>query len=166
MKTLLILRHAKAASDRPIADHERPLTVLGESQAREVGRWLRGSELTPGVIVSSTAVRARCTAELVAAACGYYGKVQATDALYGAVREIEIQQMVHVLHGIDEAGEPAMIVGHNPDLERLIAALTRVHERLSTATVAQLELNIARWADLQADGQHTLVRVRNCPQEL
>ena len=164
MKTLLILRHAKAESDGSVYDHERELTGRGERQAQEVGRWLRDEGLIPGAIVTSTATRARSTAQLAAAACGYDGDVHATDALYGSVREVEISQMAAALYRLDASDDPVMIVGHNPDLERLLFALTGAHEHLSTASVAQVELDIARWEDLEPTGAHLLRRVRHCPE--
>ena len=162
MKTLLILRHAKAESDQPAGDHARALTGRGERQAAEVGRWLRDQGLSPAAIVASTAQRARATAELAATACGYEGAARATDALYGAVREIDIEQMLRVLRQVDDAHDPAMIVGHNPDLERLIAALTGAHEHLSPASLAQVELDVKHWKDVKATAAHMLRRVRHC----
>lgn len=164
MKTLLILRHAKAESDRPVSDHERELTGRGERQAREVGQWMRDEGLTPAAIVTSTAARARATARLAAAACAYAGEIHATDALYGSVREIDVQQMIQVLHRMDGGKHPALIVGHNPDLERLLLALTGAHEHLSPATIAQVELEIAQWDELEPTGAHLLRRVRHCPE--
>ena len=56
MKTLLILRHAKASRDEPeLSDHERPLADRGKRCAKEAGRFLRDADLTPDLIVSSTA---------------------------------------------------------------------------------------------------------------
>ena len=68
MKTLLILRHAKAASHPSGNDHDRPLNGRGEKQAPAVGKWLADHKLTPELIVSSTALRAHETAQLVAEA--------------------------------------------------------------------------------------------------
>src|SRR5687767_5170630 len=84
MKTLLILRHAKAASDLPVADHDRPLTARGERQAKDVGRWIKEQDMVPQLIVTSTAARAATTAELVADTCGYSGVIEQDSAIYMA----------------------------------------------------------------------------------
>ena len=67
MKTLLILRHAKSGLKDPnIADHERPLDEPAKKDALQMGKLLRDRGLIPDFILSSTAVRAKTTAELVA----------------------------------------------------------------------------------------------------
>jgi len=43
MKTLLVLRHAKASQDLPVSDRDRPLTPRGQRQARAVGDWEPGA---------------------------------------------------------------------------------------------------------------------------
>ncbi len=58
MKTLLLLRHAKASRDDPeLADHDRPLKPRGKEDAKRLGRQLREAGLVPTLIVSSTALR-------------------------------------------------------------------------------------------------------------
>ncbi len=72
MKTLLLLRHAKSSRDDPdLADHERPLNERGKRAAKEAGRFLRDEDLVPDLIVSSTALRARKTAQKAAKQCDY-----------------------------------------------------------------------------------------------
>jgi len=76
MKTLLILRHAKSSWKNPgLADHNRPLNKRGKRDAPRVGRLLRDKNLTPDLILSSTAKRALDTAEAAAESSGYEGEI-------------------------------------------------------------------------------------------
>ena len=65
MKTLLILRHGKAAPEEAGTDRDRPLTGDGKRAADAVGRELRDDGLVPDCILSSSATRARDTARRV-----------------------------------------------------------------------------------------------------
>jgi phosphohistidine phosphatase len=59
VKTLLILRHAKSSwSDASLSDHDRPLNKRGKGDAPKMGSLLRAEELTPDLIISSSAKRA------------------------------------------------------------------------------------------------------------
>ena len=85
MKTLLILRHAKAVSKNPsLSDHDRPLDKLGENDALHMGKLMKDKDIIPSFIISSTALRAKTTAELVAKGCGYQGDIVLNQSLYEA----------------------------------------------------------------------------------
>ena len=67
MKTLMLLRHAKSSwKDEGLTDHDRPLNKRGKKTAPAMGHLILEKQLVPGLILSSTAVRARATAEAVA----------------------------------------------------------------------------------------------------
>ena len=60
MKTLLVLRHAKSSwHDPALDDHDRPLNKRGQQDGPRMGELVREHRLTPDVIISSDAVRAR-----------------------------------------------------------------------------------------------------------
>jgi phosphohistidine phosphatase len=74
--TLLLLRHARSSWKNPeLSDHDRPLNKRGKHDAPQIVKLLRDEEdfLIPDLIMSSTANRAKKTAELVAKACKYKG---------------------------------------------------------------------------------------------
>ena len=83
MKTLMLLRHAKSSRDDPeLDDHDRPLNPRGKGDAKRMGRLIRDEKIVPDLIVSSTAVRARKTAEKVAKQSGYSSAIELEDRLY------------------------------------------------------------------------------------
>lgn len=155
MKTLLVLRHAKSSWDDPsLDDHERPLNGRGRKDAPRAGATLKTRGLTPDLVISSDAVRARTTAEAAADAAGYKGKIALDRRLYLAgPREI-----VAVLRGLgDHDADTVMIVGHNPGLEELVSHLGARPEPMPTAALAQIALPIAEWQALTMSTRGRLV---------
>jgi len=156
VKTLLLMRHAKSSwKQSGLTDRERPLNRRGKRDAPKMGRLLREQGLVPQYILSSTALRARLTAEAVAEASGCDGELLLLDGLYGA----EPQDYVHALHLVPDGVDPVLVIGHNPGIEDLLEVLTDHRERLPTAAMVHLRLPIERWGDLthhtEAEWVHT-----------
>jgi phosphohistidine phosphatase len=156
MKTLLILRHAKSSWDKPgLADIERPLNKRGSHDAPRVGAFIKEAGLVPDVIMSSPAVRAIKTAEAVADACSYEGNIEIEEDFYpGGPGDY-----LEALNNIPDDPRRVMIVGHNPGLEELLNELTGESETLPTAALAQVNLPIQRWLDLDENILGKLVNV-------
>lgn len=162
MKTLLILRHAKSDwSDPALADHDRPLNARGKRDAPRMGELLRQQQLTPEVILTSTARRARKTAELVAEEAGFDGEVRQVEDLYAAPPGAYLKACAALADEI----ETAMVVGHNPGLEELLELLTGERLPLPTAALAQVELPIGQWTALRKPVRGRLVNLWR-PKEL
>lgn len=156
MKTLLIMRHAKSSwKEADLDDYDRPLNKRGKRDAPRVGELLRQQGLLPDLILSSTAKRAHATAQLVAEACGYQGEMLLQRDLYAAGAEAFLDALQHVSHEYD----CVMIVGHNPGLEELLEALTGDAEPLPTAALAQVQLLLGEWAELDEDTEGRLVNI-------
>lgn len=154
MKTLLILRHAKSSWDHPgLRDHDRPLNPRGRRDAPRMGRFLAERDLVPDRIVSSTAVRARTTAELAAAEFGEEVEIETTYDLYGAHPDGYIE----VAEAMGGAAERLMLVGHNPGITALVAYLTGAGEYMPTAALAAVELDIDDWPELGSARRGRLV---------
>ena len=115
MKTLLILRHAKSSwKDPDLPDHDRPLNKRGKHDAPRMGKLLKDEDLIPDLILSSTAIRAKKTAELVARACKYKGKIVLNHSLYGA----EPTAYLKILEGLSDKHIAALVVGHSPSVDQ------------------------------------------------
>jgi len=151
MKTLLLLRHAKSSWDDPaLDDHDRPLNQRGYLEAPRVGGFLKEKGWIPDLIISSTALRARHTAELVARACGYSDKLSLEPGLYGA----SLHFFSQLLKPLAPRLACVLLVGHNPDMEELIHALCSQRATISTATLAKIDLPIENWSEYAKVGGH------------
>ncbi|MBK8465791.1 MAG: histidine phosphatase family protein [Chloracidobacterium sp.] len=148
MKTLFLMRHAKSSwNDASIADFDRPLNDRGERTAPFMGRFMREKGFEPSMIISSPAVRAKCTAQLVKDAAGFLSDLKFDERIYDA----HPQALLQVVSEIDNSRETAMLVGHNPGIEGFIRFLTGDLEPMPTAALAVIDLNIDSWNDV-ADG--------------
>ena len=147
MKTLLILRHAKSSwKEQDLPDHDRPLNKRGKNDAPGIGKLLKDKDLIPDLIMSSTAVRAKKTAELVAKACKYKGKIVLNQSLYGA----EPATYLNILEELSDKHMTALVVGHNPSVEETVESLTGSTDVImSTCALAQISLPIQSWAELK-----------------
>lgn len=162
MKTLLILRHAKSSwEDAGLKDHDRPLNPRGVRDAPRMGRLIVELDLVPDLILSSTAVRARSTAELVAEELEPTPEIEDVRALYFAAAD----DYLEVLREHAGDAERVMVVGHNPSLTTLVTRLTNALERMPTAALAHVELDIDDWAELDKDTPGELIDVWR-PKEL
>lgn len=156
MKTLLVLRHAKSSWKYPgLPDHERPLNSRGKQDAPRMGRLLREEDLTPELIISSSANRARTTAEIVAMNSGYDSEIEINQDFYFGDPEDFLER----LQQLSDELTRVMVVGHNPGMEELVALLTDQYERLPTAALAEIALPIQRWQQLSDETPGRLVNL-------
>jgi phosphohistidine phosphatase len=162
VKTLLLLRHAKSSWKHPeLADHDRPLKKRGRRDAPRMGRLIVSEGIVPGLILSSTAVRARETAEAVSAVCGEAVQLRLLRDLYHA----DAEDCAVLLRALPDGEDRVMLVGHNPTMEELLEALTGVRETLPTAALARIELSVETWSELGPNRSARLVRIWR-PREL
>ena len=137
-----------------IADVDRPLVDEGRDAAARVGAFLKHEKRTVDAALSSSAVRARETIELVLHSAGISLAVRTDQRIYdgGSLRLLE------VLSEIDHTLKTVLLVGHNPVLEDLVQHLTGESVHLSPATLTELELGAEKWSTIDA-GRNKLLRV-------
>lgn len=156
MKTLLLLRHAKSSwKNTRLADHDRPLNQRGKQDAPRMGKHLLRNDLVPDLILSSTAERASATAEAAALESDFQGEIIYTRRLYHAWFETYIEELRHLPDRYDRV----MLVGHNPGMEELVEEITGSYESMPTAALAQIELPINSWGDVDEGIEGRLVNL-------
>ena len=144
-KELLLVRHAKSSWDDPyLDDHDRPLNDRGLRNAPEMGKRLQGLSICPDAWVSSTALRAITTAEVMAEKIGFPpDQIQRTKDLYHA-SATDLQKFIA---GLDDAIGSAILFGHNPGMTSLVADLYGLPiENLPTCGVVHLIFNENTWS--------------------
>jgi phosphohistidine phosphatase len=146
MKTFFILRHAKSSwKNLGISDHDRLLNKRGKHDAPLMGKLLRDQNLIPNLIISSTAIRAETTANLVAKACNYNGKIVLDKSLYNC----EAKDVLNILSRCSNRCNSVLLVGHNPTVEETVELLTDSPEiTMSTCALAHLTITIDKWTDI------------------
>jgi phosphohistidine phosphatase len=138
-RQLWLLRHAEAESHGTRADSERRLTGRGELQARAAGRALAALGVELDLVLYSPKVRARATAELAAEECEE-GSLR--DCLEEYPPLAEGFDVADARAALRRAGPQArvMLVGHEPDLSGVIAALTGANVDLKKGGLACVRL--------------------------
>jgi len=119
MHQLHLLRHAKSSWDDDGDDHARPLNRRGREAARLIGENLPKVIGGFGLVLCSSAVRTRETAELALAGFKPAPKILFEDGLYLASEAALMQR----LQQLDERYETVMVISHNPGLHELALAL-------------------------------------------
>lgn len=149
MKTLFVLRHGQAVPEASAdSDHARELTPRGAAEAQRAAESLLERSNAPSLILSSSATRARQTADACLTALAGRTELKILDGLY-------LAEPGPYLAALGLRGEPhtsVMVVGHNPGLEALIYVLTERSEHLATASLVEITLPITSWAELSEVG--------------
>ena len=154
MKTLFLMRHAKSSwKDDSLADHERPLKKRGKKDIKLIAKVIKKNDLKPDLIITSSAVRAKETAELLAEAIGFKGKIVVSDNLYMG----EPSDYMEILTDIKEKFGSVLIVGHNPGLEAYLQIIDGEIEALPTAGLGYLMLAVDEWEDITLETMGDLV---------
>lgn len=156
MKTLLILRHAKSSwKDDRLPDHDRPLNKRGKRDAPKMGKLMQTKGLVPDLILCSTAKRAQKTCQFVSEESGYDGEILLDRDLYAFESTVYLEK----LSQIDKRYQIVLLIGHNPGLEELLEQLTSDYYHLPTAALAQVNLPISDWVELDEDTQGQVINL-------
>lgn len=148
MKKLYILRHAKSSWDNPVlADFERPLNERGTKTADFMGKFINKNDFSPDLILSSPAIRAKETANIVKKTADIHADVKFEENIY----EASPQTLLKILSELNENLQSVMLVGHNPGLEGLIKLLTGEIQSMPTAGLAIVDLKIEKWKEIKLE---------------
>jgi phosphohistidine phosphatase len=169
MKTLHVMRHAKARRDVPkLEDHERPLSPRGMQDAMAIAEHCARSGIEPGLVLCSSSVRTRATLALLIPYLPV-PRIQIERGLYLA----SVRELFARVAEVDDDTASVLLIGHNDDLHAFAKALAgagdgalrqRLDAKFPTAALASFELDIATWHQL-APGRGALVGLMT-PKEL
>lgn len=148
MKTILLMRHAKAQPGVPgEPDFGRPLAVRGTEDALRMGRALARLGAVPDAIVASPALRAKETAEGAARAMKSGGKIHLDRTLYDASGDMWLA----ALKALPEADGSVLVVAHSPGIAEaaaLLCAATRGAFDIPTGGLLAFDAAVDRWRDV------------------
>jgi phosphohistidine phosphatase len=133
------LRHG-LAGDRDTwtgRDDERPLTEEGRERLLAQGKRLAKIGLRVDSIVTSPLVRARETAEIVAGALEFDGRI-AKDARLG--EGFDAAAFSAIVHEYGQASS-LMLVGHEPTMSEVLGEVTGARLDLKKGALACVELS-------------------------
>src|SRR6266540_2139931 len=146
MKTLFLIRHAKSSwDDTALPDKDRPLGDRGRRDAPKMGKRLAERDVNPDLILSSPAMRALTTAQIIAKKLDYKLKdIVVDDRLYASAAD----DLLDVIHELGNKLERVMLVGHNPELTELAKRLSSKIASMPTCAVAEFTFDAKSWSDI------------------
>ena len=162
MKTLILIRHAKSLKDAAYSDdHERPLNEVGIKDAPLLGKFLKKEKIFPDLVISSTALRAKMTTELILEELNPSINVVYDSRLYFE----DHNSILNIISEIDNSINKIMIIGHNPDIFNLTDKIIKEdfpYPKFSTCGVAIINFKIDDWYDiLENKGKLSLYKSPN-----
>ena len=144
MKRILILRHAKAeAAEARKKDYSRRLVAEGRAAAADMASTLADLNLRPQFVLSSAAPRAAETARLAAPNVA----AKKSKHLHAAPPE----RWMRRLNKLPESVHTVLLVGHNPECEELILALSGRRAHMKKCSLAVLEFK-GEWKSVAPAG--------------
>jgi phosphohistidine phosphatase len=155
MKLLYLLRHAKSSWDGPdIADFDRPLNKRGRKAAKLMAQYFRDNGIAPRAVICSPAKRTRETLKHLMPALG-----DVPITFDHRVYEASYQTLLMCLAELPADLPSALLIGHNPGLERLALYLmndlghgpgaSRLQDKYPTGSLAILSVPAEDWNDLK-----------------
>jgi phosphohistidine phosphatase len=175
MKKLTLLRHAKSSWDDPVArDFDRPLNDRGARAAKVIGLYMKREGLGFDHVIASPAVRVIETIDHVVPSYGTRIEPTWERRVYLA----SSATLMDVLREADDKADSILMIGHNPGMEDMILDLIpedsgcklrdAVYEKYPTAAIAEIEIDIDHWRDIERDKGRLIrfVRPRDLDPEL
>ena len=146
MKTLLVIRHAKAESAFTLNDFERPLNERGKKDAPEMAARIIGRNITIDAFISSPAKRAKKTASLFCETLKQNEEeIIFVSALYHAPAEV----FFDVIKDVDDRFETIAVFAHNPGITYFVnqlASTVRI-DNMPTCAVFAVQAPVTQWKD-------------------
>jgi phosphohistidine phosphatase len=149
VRTLVLLRHAKAETPGELPDFDRRLTEKGDADADAAGSWLADERLRPGLVLCSSARRTRQTWQGVSVALAQADpetpspEVHYEQSLYDGGRT----EVIDLLRAVPDSVRTVLVIGHNPTMTD-VSILLRPYDRDATYQ----ELRTAGLAVHRAEG--------------
>ncbi len=148
-RQIIFLRHAQSAEKQAgQTDKQRALTDHGIEQSLRVGNFLQKEKFNIDLILASSAIRTKTTAQLIANTLNNIPPVQLMDEMYQAT----VAQLAELIQ--DQEFHTALMVGHNPAISMIITHFT-AHEVYLTpaqgcliefsAGITRLDIRTGQW---------------------
>lgn len=148
MKELFLIRHGEKESQNNYEhDYDIPLTQKGLEDNTKLGKLLRSKNIMPDLVVSSPAIRARQSADLVAKEIKYKKSIMYNEVIYQAFLNELIESITYTFDSVNSL----MLIGHNPALSALAITFTEFKEELKMADAIKIEFACNSWTQISKE---------------
>ena len=147
MKSVILFRHGKSNWNASYStDHDRPLNSRGIKAAKKMGQYLLDKDQIPDLIISSTAVRAKTTAQLAIKSANWQSKFILERGIYGG----SSNYLLELVRSQDDQYTSLCLVGHEPNFSSFISQATgHGYLDFTTANMAKINFNVDIWIKVQ-----------------
>jgi phosphohistidine phosphatase len=142
-RILSVLRHGEAEIGVGQAgDFSRNLSPFGKHQIGRLNQVLKNNDFKIEFLVSSPAIRACQTAELISKDFEP-SEIKIEKDIY----EAEPEDLIKIIHKVDEKIDNLLLVGHNPGISALISLITgEGYVSLRPGMMAIMDVYIDDWS--------------------
>jgi len=146
MKTLYLIRHAKSGWNEPnTSDFERKISKKGKKDINTIGSYLSLIGIMPQLILSSCALRAQETSDLLADKIAFDGKTHYLQELY----QTGVETIREIISIQEDNIDSMFIVGHNPQLHELANTLIDEHiSKFPSLGIIAIDFEIDSWEEI------------------
>jgi len=145
MKKLVIIRHSKSTEkDTKIDDFDRPLSAEGIDDSSWIVTALKNKGIFPDLILSSPALRAISTANIISKEIGYTKEITQNQYIY----EAYVNTLQEIVSYIEDSNDTVFLIGHNPAISALAYMLCNLKKSIPTSSVVEIEFNVDSWMDI------------------
>lgn len=150
------MRHAKSSWDNPNStDHDRVLNDRGLSDTPRMAGWLIEETIVPDTIISSTALRAKETAEILVSNFEDTVDLKTEGSLYHSSPHTILSTAKEFPIGC----EIGMIVAHNPGMGELASHFSKEWNNFPTAGIAVIRFTIDDWSAIQQNTNYEFITI-------
>lgn len=152
MKSVFLVRHSFAEYSYSKSDFDRELSSEGYQQIAEQYAIIENKKESIDLIISSSAVRARQTAEDFEKRLKINNDIVFLDWLYNAYA---IDDLIHLLQSISNTSQSVMLIAHNPTISAIANQfLPSTYYMFNPCGILKLTFEIDDWKQLNAfDGK-------------
>ncbi len=146
MKKIYFIRHAKSSWENQVDDHDRPLSERGFDDAALISEELIKKEISVQKVFSSTAKRAKTTAQIITSAL----KVPEENVIYKKnLYSFNGISVNNFLKELPEDLDTVLIFGHNPAFTILVNSLgSQTFANIPTCGTVAITFKTDKWSSL------------------
>jgi phosphohistidine phosphatase len=147
MKSIFFLRHGEA-DNYGESDFVRKLTDIGKKQVINICRKFAQHQFQINYIISSSAIRAKETAETFRKKLPYTVDLLFEDFLY---EDFSTQDFIEYVIDLPQQFNTILLVGHNPTISNIVSNLSSsLNASMKPADLIGLKFDIGEWNQIEA----------------
>ena len=144
--SIIIFRHGKSDWDAVYdKDHNRPLSKKGKNASKKMGKYLVEINQIPDIVISSSALRAKSTAEIAMNSGSWQSHFLIEDRIYGRSSNFLLELTLM----LDNSHKSVCFVGHEPTCSSFISLCTFHSQKFKTGSMAKIDYKKSDWSKIK-----------------